>query len=523
MSSARQAQPPSTPARFEHSFVANVALVVLTLFPGLINTSAINFAAGPVAHDLGVSPNAVSVLVLLNDSALAFGCLLAAELTRRLPNRSLYLVMLLASIAASALSCGAPNIAVLGVAHVVHGLVGGMLFVIALPPLFINFAAKNIRALVIVLVPSLFGAVTLGPIVAAGLQRSNEWRLLFAIEIVFAIVALLLARVTVTRKPPAATTDSVDWVALALAATGSVAIGIGAGDLARHGWLAPSALAPAILGVGAFVAMFVWEALQPRPLVPVRHLLGSIAIVGSLSTIAGSAVYSATQTTMTLELERLHGLSISQAGLSYAPAALAALLAGWLYSRFVTTRWVTLVGAAGLAISLAAVCVGFFARTLTYVEIEATLFVAAIGAGLSITPGIFMVALAFERTLVTRAIALLNMLRLTGGFISVPGVEHSIGSRAADHLREALPTLSQTASDRAARAFLLRGEGTPGISHALLEDAVRAGVGYGLTLAALIGVVALAVIGVFFASRRIRLKAPDVALLAEGRPALSAT
>jgi uncharacterized MnhB-related membrane protein len=36
-------------------------------------------------------------------------------------------------------------------------------------------------------------------------------------------------------------------------------------------------------------------------------------------------------------------------------------------------------------------------------------------------------------------------------------------------------------------------------------------------------VVALAVIGVFFASRRIRLKAPDVALLAEGRPALSAT
>jgi MFS family permease len=507
---------------FEHAFPANVILVVLTLFPGLINTSAVNFAATSVARDLHALPSHVSVLVLLNDATLAFGCLLAAELTRRVPNRSLYMTMLIVSAVTSLLSCVAPNLAIFGAAHCLHGLVGGMLFVIALPPLFLNFASTNIRGLVSVLVPSLFGAATLGPIVASGLQEPNAWRIIFACEIVLALVALLLARKTVAYKQPPPTTDPVDWESLVLAAIGTISICIGAGELARNGWQTPGAFIPAAIGIAAFAAIFIWEAIDAKPLVPVRRLVRSVAIVGSISTIAGSAIYSATQTTMTLELERLLNLTPTQTGLSYIPAAVAALISGFLYARLVTTRWVTIVGAIGIAVSLAAVCIGLFIHDLNYAGIEGTLFIAAIGAGLSVTPGIFMIGLSFERALVTRAIALLNMLRLTGGFISVPGIQHSIGSRAADNLQAALPPMSHEAADRAAREFLINGQNVANLPAHVLHEAVRSGIVYGLGIAAAICLVSLTIIAVLFAERRIRLVAPVVSRIAEGKPALEA-
>ena len=213
--------------------------------------------------------------------------------------------------------------------QVLHGLVGGMLFVIALPALYLTFAATRIRALVTVLVPSLFGAATLGPLAAALLQHPAAWRMLFGIEIAVALIALWLAWNTVAQKPAPQTSDEpVYWAALVISSLGSTSIFYGVFQLAQHDWTYPSAFVSVALGVGAFLAMFVWEALQPRPLVPVRALLASIAVVGALSTIAGSAVYGATQTTMTLQLERLMGFGVAAAGGAFWPAALAAFFAG---------------------------------------------------------------------------------------------------------------------------------------------------------------------------------------------------
>ena len=46
----------------QHNYAANVALVVLALFPGLINTSAIGLLSPVIGSDLGVAPDAVGRL-----------------------------------------------------------------------------------------------------------------------------------------------------------------------------------------------------------------------------------------------------------------------------------------------------------------------------------------------------------------------------------------------------------------------------------------------------------------------------
>jgi len=99
--------------RFAKSYPAHVVLVVLTLFPGLINTSAIALAAPLIGRDLNTAPDAAAVIPLMSDAALAFGCILAAELTRRIDNRTLYFWLLGVSLLSSLASALAPSFGVL--------------------------------------------------------------------------------------------------------------------------------------------------------------------------------------------------------------------------------------------------------------------------------------------------------------------------------------------------------------------------------------------------------------------------
>src|ERR1700680_3326374 len=95
--------------RWAKSYPANVVLVVLTVFPGLINTSAIALAAPVIGRDLGVAADAATAIPLISDAALAFGCVLGAELTRRVESRTLYFWLLGGSLASSLASALAPS------------------------------------------------------------------------------------------------------------------------------------------------------------------------------------------------------------------------------------------------------------------------------------------------------------------------------------------------------------------------------------------------------------------------------
>ncbi len=97
----------------EHNYAANVALVVLALFPGLINTSAVGLLSPVIGSDLGVAPDAVGRLPLLNDAALAFGALLAADVVRFVDGRCYFYVLLGVSLATSLVSALTGNFAVL--------------------------------------------------------------------------------------------------------------------------------------------------------------------------------------------------------------------------------------------------------------------------------------------------------------------------------------------------------------------------------------------------------------------------
>ena len=200
-------------------------------------------------------------------------------------------------------------------AHVVHGLVAGMLFIVVLPPLVINFGSAKLGASASVLVPALFGAATLGPLVGGLVASPGLWRSIFAAEVVVAIVALVLARSVLAKREPQGADAPVDWFALLASGIGSLLIYLGVGALAGHDWTYPLALGPTAAGILVYVALILGEARKREPLVPVRELATSLALVGTIATVIGSATFSALTQSFSLTLLRIDGLDPRGTGL----------------------------------------------------------------------------------------------------------------------------------------------------------------------------------------------------------------
>ncbi len=344
-------QPP-----LQKSYVANVALVVLALFPGLINTSALSLLSPVVGSDLGIAPDAVGRLPLFNDAALAFGVLLAADLVRFFDARTIAYALVATSLATSVVSAFATTFPLLVIAHAIHGLASGALFIAMLPPLLTGFGSKRLGTSAAVLVPCLFGASTLGPIVAALVAGAHLWRTIFAGEAVLSLVTIALIALTLAPRPASEPDANPDWFAHVVSGCAATSIFIGAGRAVGNEWSDPSVALPIALGVALFITLFVGERIRPSALVPVRGLSTSLALVGILATMIGSECFAILTQANVLELERIHHFDIRATGFATWPEALAALGAGLLFGRLITTKWVALVGVLGLAILAAARC-----------------------------------------------------------------------------------------------------------------------------------------------------------------------
>ncbi|MDB5093072.1 MAG: hypothetical protein JWO85_1173 [Candidatus Eremiobacteraeota bacterium] len=506
--------------RLASSYPANVVLVVLTLFPGLINTSAIALAAPVIGGDLGVSARTAATLPLLSDAALAFGCVLGAELMRRCSRHTLYFWLMGASLATSLASAAAPSFGVLLLAHVAHGLVAGMLFLVTLPPLLTTFGSAKLRETATVLVPCLFGAATLGPLIGGVVAEPALWRTIFAAEVVVAAIAFGFGRLVIERTDPPSTDDPVDWYALTLSALGSAFVYAGVGALAGTSWRNPLASGPVAVGIVLYVALLVGEARKPRPLVPVRQLTTSVALVGAIATVIGSATFAALAQGFSLTLLRVDELTPRATGFAFWPEFLAAVASGFVFGRLVTTKWVVLCGAAGLG------CIGAAAATARAMapvdagSVSWLCVIAAFGAGLSVTPGLFLVTLSFERPLVGRAIALLNLFRLTGGFISAPGVEHTIGSRAGDYLVALDPALPAAQVEKAVRAFATDSAVPPTVPIDLLRSALALAIADSYVIVLVLAILGIGAIGFLIVTTHVPLRAPDLVRFDQGKPAL---
>lgn len=503
--------------RFAKNYAVNVALVALTLFPGLIDTEALPLLLDTMARDLHATPQVVQWAGLLGDCALAFGVIVSAALLRRAEQRSVYLCLLVAACVGALLRGFAPNVWLLLAGSVVQEAATGMLFIVALPPLVTSFSAAELRITVGVLVGALFGAATLGPPIGGLTAAPDAWRWIFFGEAAVALAAFVLALVTLPKRAPMAPGDPPDRSALGLTAGGTLALFAGAGFLGTGGIAGAAAPWLMAAGICAYLALLLVEREKEQPLLPVRSLETAFPLMGAIGTIAGNAIYGISNAALTHHLLLVQARSPLAAGMTLAPAVAAAALAGFIFSRTLPTKYVVFNAIAGFALfALSALGGAWLAREGSALGVAAVAFGFALASGLTVTPGLFIAGLSVKRDLVGRAIAVLELYRLAAGYASSPVYNRFLTGATLRRF-----PAGRAPDPKAFAHYLLTGT-VPGNVPALsLQTALLATLHQGFYalagLSALAGVALVAVL----AFSPARLHAPDLKrFVNEGEPAL---
>jgi hypothetical protein len=310
--------------------------------------------------------------------------------------------------------------------NIFAGLLGGTFLMVALPPLFMNFEERYFPPSAALMVPCLFGAATLAPIVCAPLAAARLWRPLFWGEAFAFALALVLAFVTVGPKEPQQKDARVDWYALAIGAFSMACVFAGVSNIGTHEWTYLPALIPFLVGVAGFIVLIVGEYFMKNPLLPVKNILISFAVIGFVAAGAGNAIYIADAQVLHIVTRDVLHLQPFQIASMVWPLFAMTVLVGLIFALVLRTKWMPLIPMFGLA----AIC---FGSGLFLAQLEkpspalqwGAIVLMGYGASASITPGLFMVGLSMPRNLVARGIAAIEVVRLTLGFISGPLAQHA--------------------------------------------------------------------------------------------------
>ena len=123
--------------------------------------------------------------------------------------------------------------------------------------------------------------------------------------------------------------------------------------------------------------------------------------------------------------------------------------------------------------------------------------IGGFGAGLSVSPGLFVVTLSFERALV-------------------------IGTQAASPLRAIEPAVEPGLADRIVRAFLTGANVPPGAPPSAVRRALALGIDDAYLVVLALSLTGIAAIAALLIATQVKLRAPDLAKFDRGEPALEA-
>jgi MFS family permease len=400
-------------------YAPTVAVAVLALAPNIVLSTAGGYLQKSLTSgSLHVSPTVLQVTDGLSNAGYAFGAVLAAWLVQRLRQRPLFLVTEALFVLCSVLAAAAWSPGAYAVGRVGQGATTGLLLVIALPPLITQFPVERLASTAIAVNIGLFGAVTVGPLVGGAAASGTHWRWLMAGSAVAGGIALLLAFPTLGHRAPFDTDREADPWAFALAAAGCALSFLGVSQLVTRSAGDPMVWLPTAVGIACLLAFIVLQYRRSDPLVPVKALSTSLPVVGTLTAmVAGAAAVSLGQLAAVslLEVQKVKPL---QAGLLFWPQVVGVLLAATLFGRLLHTRWVPVVAMVGLALLVLAGVL--YADPRSHATLLVGAAVLGLGAGSTVSPGLFLAAFGVPSKTVGRAFALVELLRSEAAYLIGP-------------------------------------------------------------------------------------------------------
>jgi EmrB/QacA subfamily drug resistance transporter len=338
--------------------LALVAAIMGSFVAGL-DATAVNVALPAIRVDLGgglAGQQWVSNAYLLTLGSLI---LIGGSLGDVFGERRVFSIGVAGFGLVSVLCAVAPTIEMLIAGRALQGAFGALLMPSALAVIISAFPAAERGAAIGAWTAWSAIATVIGPLAGGYLVDVASWRLIFAINVPFVAITLLLISLAVPARERGAPHARVDWLGAALTALGLAGPVLALIRQPAVGWSSPEVWGPGLAGLALLAAFLVHERRTAEPMLPLGLFRRRNFAVGNVQTFAMYGGLAVTFFFLVLFLQEVAGYGALQAGLALIPSTLVMFMlskvAGRLADRFGPRLFMgfgPLTAALGLALML---------------------------------------------------------------------------------------------------------------------------------------------------------------------------
>jgi EmrB/QacA subfamily drug resistance transporter len=488
-----------------HKRLALLAAIMGSFVAGL-DATAVNVALPAIRSDLGgglAGQQWVSNAYLLTLGSLI---LVGGSLGDLFGERRVFSLGVAGFGVVSVLCAAAPNIELLVAGRALQGAFGALLTPSALALIISAFPVSERGAAIGSWTAWSGIATVIGPLVGGYLVDAVSWRPIFAINVPFVALTLVLIAISVPVRERGLTRARLDWLGALLTFFGLAGPVLALIRQPSVGWGSYQVWGSGIAGIVLLAVFLVHEQRTPAPMLPLDLFTRRNFAIGNLQTFAMYGGLSVTFFFLVLFLQQVAGYDALEAGIALMPATLVMFALskrmGRLADRFGPRFFMgfgPLTAAAGLALMLR------IGSGLNYAtDLLPALLLFSLGLSLTVAPLTATVLADADESNAGIASGINNAIARIAGLLAVAALGAVVASQFSssldDHLAgRTLSPAGRAASDRARSQTFARVE--PGSAGgAEIADAVRAasdhafhvGIGISAALVALGGVLGLA-------------------------------
>jgi EmrB/QacA subfamily drug resistance transporter len=348
-------------------------------------------------------------------------------------------------------------------------------------------------------------STVIGPLVGGYLVDAVSWRLIFAINVPFVVLTLLLIAVAVPARERGSSHVRLDWVGAVLTFFGLAGPVLALIRQPVAGWSSIEVWGPGIAGIVLLGLFVVHENRTESPMLPLGLFKRRNFAIGNLQTFAMYGGLSVTFFILVLFLQQVAGYDALQAGLALMPATLvlfalskrAGRLADRLGPRFFM-GFGPLVSALGLALMLR-----IDANLNYFTDLLPALLIFSLGLAATVAPLTATVLADADESNAGIASGVNNAIARIAGLLAVAAIGAVVSAQFNSSLDESLagqtlPAPARSAVEQARKETLASVD--PAVTGSdVAEDvesasahAFHVGIGISAALVALGGVLGLA-------------------------------